>query len=231
MLTRRSGTTLSCFSPPVMIATFIIEVGMLAYVLWRYKLNLLAKLVCATLASLALFQLAEYFVCTESAAVWSRIGFAAISMLPPLGLHLLYVLADRKQQWLIRFAYASAAVCVTYFLMYSQAFQGHDCEGNYVIFQLGRDPTLAYALYYYGWLIIAIALGIYFWQRAAGAARRRSIAGLLAGYLVFLAPTAVVTTVFPDSVQGIPSIMCGFAVLLAFILTLYILPLMGRLKE
>jgi len=47
----------------------------------------------------------------------------------------------------------------------------------------------------------------------------------MVGYLVFLVPTALAYSVSPATRRGIPSIMCGFAVLFALILTLYVLPL------
>lgn len=77
MTKRQSGTVFYCFSPPVMIATFVAEIAMFAYASWRYKFTLPTKLICAMLATLALFQLSEYLVCTQSAAMWSRVGFAA----------------------------------------------------------------------------------------------------------------------------------------------------------
>jgi len=50
---------------------------------------------------------------------------------------------------------------------------------------------------------------------------------LVLGYLVFLIPTALANSVKPETRRGIPSIMCGFAVLYAIILALYILPKVG----
>jgi hypothetical protein len=54
---------------------------------------------------------------------------------------------------------------------------------------------------------------------------------MMVGYLVFLIPTSVVGIAFPDSQRGIPSIMCGFAVLFAAIFALYILPIAGIAKK
>ena len=52
-----------CFSPSVMLATFLLEFGMALYVVWRYKLNTIGRLVTVMLMSLGTFQLAEYMVC------------------------------------------------------------------------------------------------------------------------------------------------------------------------
>ena len=49
---------LYCFSPLVMMITFLIEVTAAVYTVWRYKMNDVTKLVVAILGGLAVFQLA-----------------------------------------------------------------------------------------------------------------------------------------------------------------------------
>lgn len=44
------------------------------------------------------------------------------------------------------------------------------------------------------------------------------------GYMAFILPTAFFNIIKPETVSAIPSIMCGFAVLLAFTLTLRVMP-------
>ena len=81
--------SLHCFSPPVMLATFLIEISLAVYVTWRYQLTAVTRLATAILFFLALFQLAEWNVCEGSFGIdslgWSRLGYIAITMLPPLG--------------------------------------------------------------------------------------------------------------------------------------------------
>ncbi len=228
MLLRQKQTTFFCFSPPIMLATFIIELSLAAYALYRYHLNEVGKLIVATLMMLSLFQLAEYFVCGGvglNANQWSRIGYAAITTLPPLGLHMMYAIHGSPKNRLIMFAYGSMAAFITYFLLSPTAFAGHQCTGNYVIFQLGQIPAYMYGLYYYGWLLIALAAGYrYLMQKGTATPIRQNTKALMIGYGVFLVPTAIVYAINPETRAGIPSIMCGFAVLFALILAFYILP-------
>jgi NADH:ubiquinone oxidoreductase subunit 6 (subunit J) len=118
---------------------------------------------------------------------------------------------------------------IAYFMHYHAAFIGYKCTGNYVIFQIGARPALAYATYYYGWLLTAIGMGVV-WANELQAAGKRAkprlqmVQALIIGYLVFLVPTTISNSVSPATRSGIPSIMCGFAVLFAIILTMYILP-------
>ncbi len=224
----RRSNTLYCFSPPVMVATFIIETVLAIYAVYRFQLNEVGKLIVATLLMLGLFQLAEYFVCGGagfSANQWSRIGYVAISTLPPLGLHMMYAINGSPKNRLIMLAYGSMAAFIAYFLLSPTAFSGHQCTGNYVIFQLGQVPSYLYGLYYYGWLLIALAVGYRFIMKSNGSpVTKNSTKALMVGYGVFLVPTAIAYAINPETRAGIPSIMCGFAVLFAIILAGYILP-------
>lgn len=227
-------TQFNCFSPPVMIATMAIEACLAIYTLWRYKMTSLTRLAAVTLVMLASFQLAEFFVCTGSvghAVMWSRIGFAAIATLPPIGLHLMHAVADKPRRRLVATAYATMAGFIVFFLAFPAVFDSYQCTGNYVVFRLRPNAGGAFWVFYMGWLFTAIFLGAHWanqYLRQANTRRLRAIQGLIIGWAVFLVPTAIANIVNPASREGIPSVMCGFAVLFALILVLYIMPRMGE---
>lgn len=218
-----------------MIATFTIEIVLALYVLFRYHTTTIMRLIVVALASLAMFQVSEYFVCGglgADGATWSRIGFAAITMLPPLGLHILQVMTGNPSRKLVVAAYGTMAGFMAYFLIAPNAFVGHECTGNYVIFQIGTSPAAFYGAYYYGWLLTALVVGFNNlrssrFSKKVGA----QITALMAGYLVFLVPTGIANSVKPETRAGIPSIMCGFAVIFALILAPYIAPRVGVVRE
>jgi hypothetical protein len=228
---KRNKTAFYCFSPPVMLATFVIETVFALHTIIRYKLSTFSRLAVLMLLALAAFQLCEYHVCGGwgvRASEWSRAGYVAITTLPPLGLHLVHVIAGKPKRWLVWTAYATMLAFIAYFTVVPHVFHSYACTGNYVIFQIGKWPALAYGAYYYGWIAAVIVLGVR-WMRnlrkGADAVRRKlGIQALLIGYFIFLIPTAVANTVKPETRRGIPSVMCGFAVLFAIILTLYIVP-------
>ncbi|HWB39356.1 MAG TPA: hypothetical protein VG604_03920 [Candidatus Saccharimonadales bacterium] len=234
---KRSSNRLNCFSPPVMLATLTIETLLAIYTVWRYRLNNATRLIVAMLVGLATFQLAEYHVCTSTGAPvpWSRLGFVAITALPPLGVHLMHVLAGKKQRRMVAAVYALMVAFMAFFLV-CHVFTGEQCTGNYVIFQFSDWVTGTYSVYYYGLLILGIWLGT-IWsndlQKQGKKTRRQvqSTRGLIVGYFVFLVPVAVANTIRPKTRDGIPSIMCGFAVLLAVIMVTYILPRVGKLRH
>lgn len=237
---KTKSTQLNCFSPPVMLVTLIIEFSAAIYTVWRYKMTTATRLITGLLLGLGTFQVAEYFVCTLNphAETWSRIGFVAISTLPAFGTHLMHVLADKPKRKAVALAYASMIGFSIFFLLYNGAFVGHKCEGNYVIFHLGTKIGGTYALtYYYPWLAFGLIMGGRWanelMKKGGEQARKRleAVRGLMAGYLVFVVPCAIWNTLDAASRPAIPSIMCGFAVLLALILALYILPRVGSLKS
>jgi hypothetical protein len=234
---KTKSTQFNCFSPPVMMATMTIEVVLALYTVWRYKMTPTVRLATITLIMLASFQLAEFFVCTGSighATAWSRIGFAAITTLPPLGLHLMHKVAGKPAGRLVATSYATMGAFILFFLAFPSVFQNYQCTGNYVVFHLRPRAGGIFWVFYMGWLLTAILLGAR-WanelMRQGKTRKLNAVRGLIIGWLAFLLPTAIANMVNPASRSGIPSVMCGFAVLFAIILTTYVLPKVGQAKE
>lgn len=209
-----------------MLATLVIELALAIYTLIRHKMTPVVRVAAALLVLLALFQLAEYNVCgqTDTTLLWSRIGYVAITLLPPLALHLIYLIAKRKSRLLVWLAYGTGLAFAAAFGFSATAFAGHVCAGNYAIFQLARPLGDLYFAYYYTWLFLGISLCLYLGVQSD--LRIRKALNLQAfGYLSFLLPTGIVNTLNPRTISGIPSIMCGFAVIYAVILALGIVPI------
>jgi len=222
--------TLFCFSPPVMILTCITELGLLIYTTWRYRFNPLSRLVILLLLLLALFQLSEFRVCagSTSLAQWSHFGYVAITLLPPLGIHITQTIWGRRNRLLILTGYATAAAFVAYFALSAGSLTGHACLGNYVIFQVNNGLTWLYALYYYGWVLIGLCLSLWYARQSKLKRQRQALYGFTLGYAVFLVPTTTVNLLDRATLNGIPSIMCGFAVLLAIIVVTWVMPRVGK---
>ena len=219
MFKNKNSVIFGCFSPPVMIATFLFEIGSVMYVLLRYRLSYELRIITALLRNLSIFQLAEYFVCDKStvAELYSRIGFLAITVLPVLGLHLMVKISKFHIKMKVIVLYLLALSIGIYFLLAPNSFKAYECTGNYVIFQIGHMQAWLYSIYYFG--VIAVTVGIGLLQlRKANILIKRNILWLIAGYAVFIIPVAILTITHPDSRQAIPSILCGFAVLFAVVL-------------
>ncbi len=217
-----------------MIATFVIEICLALYTIWRYKLTTIARLAVLLFVALGTFQLAEYMVCRGIGGdplAWSRIGYVAITLLPPVGIHLITVIAGDKRRWLIWPGYIAAAGFVAFFSLIGRAIDGHVCLGNYVIFQVAPGSGWLFGLYYYGFLIMTLLLGWRYTHRTKDQKVRRALEGVMLGYTIFIIPATTVNLVDPVTIVGIPSIMCGFAVLLALALAFIALPAVGKRRK
>jgi hypothetical protein len=219
---------LYCFSPPVMIATFLIEIIGALYVVFRYKMTAVTRLAAALLTGLAIFQLAEYNVCEGAWGVsslsWARIGYVAITLLPPLGLHLATKIANQPRPKLVAGAYGAAAIFAVFFMFIGHGMQSEQCLGNYVIFTTARWAVLPYAAYYYGLLVLTAGYCMSVYKMVKKPHIQKALFWLTAGYAAFVIPTTAVNVVDHATIAGIPSIMCGFAVILAVLLVLEVLP-------
>lgn len=185
------------------------------------------RLAALLLTFLATFQAAEFMVCrgaTGHALRWSQIGYIAITMLPPLGIHLLYAIGNPKKKWLLLPAYAAAAGFIVYFALVGSAINGHACLGNYVIFEVAPAAGTLYGFYYYGLLFVAIWLALELRKQVKNRKTKKALLAMVLGYMVFIVPTAAANLVSPNTIRGIPSIMCGFAVLFATVLTFIVMP-------
>jgi hypothetical protein len=208
-----------------MVATCITEVLLFICTVIRYKMTVLTRLTSVTLLLLALFQLCEFHVCRSGwiAGTWSRIGFMAITMLPPVGIHIIQHISRRGWKPLTWIAYFTGAVFAGVLGFSRTTFDGHVCAGNYAIFQLAPRLGGLYFGYYYIWLFIGIGISLYFSIKANVHIREALILQAM-GFLVFVLPTGIVNDLNPQTISGIPSIMCGFAVLYALILVFAIVP-------
>ena len=219
-----------------MLATFLIEIIGAMYILWRYKLTEVSRLIVAILVCLAVFQGAEYMLCGGfgmSGGLWSQVGYAAITLLPPLGIHLSLAITGKQRRALLIAAYASAVAFIGYFVFATGAISGHTCYANYVTFASdhGQVAFLTYALYYYGWLFVGVWQSFRFAAIVKEPALKSALIALGIGYCAFIVPTTAFNIADPSTIAGIPSIMCGFAVLLAFILIAKVAPESLRQKN
>ncbi len=211
-----------CFTPEVMLFTFCTEILLALYVFWRYRMSKFGKLATLILVLLGSFQFVEYQICAGlDSVMWSRIGFAIITILPALGLHLISI-ATRKFHF-VKFGYTLMSVFALIFLFAPKAITGAVCGGNYIIFYTQQELSWAYSVYYFGLLLLGI------WELTEGAmanpSKKKLYIWMAAGYGSFMIPMGIVYMIEPIAAwNAMPSIMCGFALLFAMLLALKIVP-------
>jgi hypothetical protein len=233
-LIKYDESKLYCFSPPVMLFTFFIEIIFALYILFTSKLKPITALMVGILVFLSIFQLAEFQVCSNKSLVWMRIGYVAITMLPPLGIHLIGMVTKRK--WLSYLGYSLAGIFIITFLFSTRSLIAANCGGNYVmVVTNGVIASKYFPLYYYTMLFIGLTDIANYIKSLPNTYKSNQpepqfLLWIMLGYLSFLGPTAAVYLLSLEARRGIPSIMCGFAVLLAVIIGLRAYPISKKLK-
>lgn len=220
---KNNEAILCCFSPAVMIATVIIEVVLAIWTLVRNHKSIFGKVAVGILLLLAAFQISEYQVCGNyDGQFWSRFGLVAITILPVLGFYLITFITRSKK--FLALGGTIAAAFVAYFIFAPHGAIDAYCGGNYVIFGGPEGLYELFGGYYFGFLILSMweaMLGI---QSTHSARFKSVLKWMIIGYLSFILPLAIVYTVYAPARVAVASIMCGFAVIFAFILAFEIVP-------
>ena len=132
---------------------------------------------------------------------------------------------------------------IAYYLFVTNGVNEKICRANYSVFNVPEIASTLYGFYYYGWLIVALwfiycqikqlsgELPKKIFFKAKKSQQISALKWLALGYLSFMLPTTLVNVVNPATLEGIPSIMCGFAVILAMILIGFVAPRTLELKK
>ena len=225
-LTSPRNPILACFSPLVMLLTFSFEFTAAAWIAWRYQLDRRAWLIIAVLINLAIFQVAEYQVCANHwAANWARVGFVATAILIPLGLYLIdSIVPSRRTKLAARLTSLLAIAFIVWFIAVPESVTIVFCGGNYTFFRIDLLLARLYSTFYYLSLLISVGLGLQAARQARSAKLSRALVWLVVGYLSFMLPTLIINGLNPILLSTLPSVLCGFAVIMAIILVGMVAP-------
>lgn len=224
----KSTSTFYCFTPLASLITFFIELSLAVYVIFRYKLNEFTRISVVLILLLGLFQLSEYMACTSNDIyIWGKIGAASITLLPVLGLHL-STLLTRKSRWVI-VGYALGLVILIAIIVLPQLTIDTRCTGKFVLLNQNLFPIILYEVYYIGFLLISLEMLIQTLFTHKG--NKIGLLWMIIVYLSFIIPTAIVYAIFTVTGSAIPSIMCGFAIIAAFIIVFKEIPRFSMTKR
>ena len=213
---------LFCFTPLVTLLTFFIELIFAIYVIIKYRMSLFGRLSALLLFLLAFFQLSEFIICKGAyPLIWAEIAYLSTIFMPIIGIHLIS-LVTKKNIW-TKIGYFFAIVISLIILFVPNIFVGTSCPGNFVVFNLASFFSSIYFFYYSIFLLIGILM-IFFYKIDIKNKKNKIINWLLIGYASFIVPTFLIYVFEKITRLAVASILCGFAVLLAFILVFKILP-------
>lgn len=217
-----------CFTPLVSLSTFAVEFAFAFYVFAKYRKTLFGKIAIAMLIMLGTFQLASYNICrSDQVALWTIIGYLAITFLLPLGVHMNSLII--KRSFLTPACYVAASLIGLAIIFIPNIFNTPSCSGNFIIFNpIVSNFKIIYGAYYFVFItlsLLPLIKAIFKKQE-----NKKLAAWMLAGYASFIIPTGIISIYEITTRNAVPSIMCGFAVLFAIVLVVKILPEFEKLE-
>lgn len=135
-----------------------------------------------------------------------------------------YEIAGVKNNAVTYASYVVAGIFMTFFALVSHNATSPACYGNYVIFDMIPGTMYTYASYYYGLEILALATSLHLSYKTKKTKIKRALRWHAFGYAVLLFPTTTVNLLDPVTIAATPSIMCGFAVVMAVVIGFKVLP-------
>jgi len=232
-----------CFTPEVTAATCAIEIVLALWTWTQYRMTRIGRLATGLLLLLAAYQFTELMICVGDGQFndwWGRIGFVVITFLPIIGIHIASLiegeLAPRGQQQsyrifnkLIPYFYALAIVISGAFVLSPTLIADAQCSTSYIRYHYTPLLFVFYGTYYTVFVATGFIYFVSLLNRTKGPALQACLWTSI-GYLSFVVPTFIVTSVFPYMNIGFPSVLCGFAIFFAIILVTKVLPLAKRAK-
>ncbi len=221
MNTNRSGAHFFCFNPFVTFLTGILEIVLAFFACIKYSKSSFGRIAAVALILLSIFQFAEYTICAGGNSIlWNKAAYAASAFLPAIGIHLIAHALHHTR--MTQIAYLLAAIIAMSILIIPGAFTATYCTGRFVVFQLSDPLRIAFGGHYALFILLGIIQLVQAIINKMGDYELNL--WLLLGYLSFVIPTLIVYIIASSSRIAIPSIMCGFAVLLAIIIVGKVLP-------
>jgi hypothetical protein len=228
-LSSKKSVTFYCFTPLVSLATFFIEISFVCYIFMKYKPTLFSKLCIALLISLGVFQLAEYAICTtEYKDIWVKIGYVSITLLPAIAIHIISTIVKRHT-FLTTSAYTISGLLIAAIIFIPEVALSATCMTTYVDIQSHWLYAILHRSYYVGFILIGLYTLWYSMRKHIGDKKEEQF--MIAAYAIFFIPSLVLFYFKVVVETALPSVMCGFAILTAFIFTLFLIPRYYQLQR
>jgi hypothetical protein len=173
------------------------------------------------LLCLGVFQLAEHLICTAYAPLWIKIGYVAITLLPPLGIHIISEITKRYTKLLV-IAYSIATFLIALILFLPQLELRAVCQPHFV--EVFNSDWFGWVHFSYYAVFVFAAMYLLWHSIHIHRGDKKEEIWMLVAYIGFVVPALGLFYLKIISHVALPSVMCGFAVIVALILTLVVIP-------
>lgn len=171
---------------------------------------------------LFIYQLFEFLICyaviTSSSIIY--LAFAAITLLPPLCLHIVteYLYKGSKKYF---FFYLPAVFILIYYLYSIYQFQIIKCTVLYAVYNYPLG--LLYGVFYYSPVIIAFILLLNSYRKNIEEDKKKQVRILIIGFALTFIPMSIAVYFYPVATEFIESVLCKLALILALCFSLFAL--------
>lgn len=209
------------YSPALSLATGLFEVSVAAWILRRQDDRPLRVHLSALLLLLAGYQFLEAFICTGGGGggYLSRVAFADVVWLPPVGISLLVLLRRPESRWprqTARIFLGGAGLWTLIALSTPQFTTRTVCDVVFATYTHGI-PWLyeGYAAFYDLGLMVLVFGGLAATATCRDHRRRVLLGAFTAGNTAFILAGLLIIHTFPSADGAAPSILCHTAISLA----------------
>jgi len=211
-----------CFTPAVSLSIAIVEFILATVLLLAFPKTTLRDFSSVLIYILGFYQFAEFMICTSSNPfLWARLGFAAYTLLPAIGLNTALRFVNRKPNYFLIYS-IPAIFCI--FALCFPIIISTNCQPSFVevhsLFNQANSSlnTLLFSVYtaYYFLFIVASCSLFYLNFRADKNKIKKRIDLIeILGVLLMTVPTIVFIIIFPYLGARWHSVLCAFAVFVA----------------
>jgi len=216
------------YSPALGVMTAVFEIAGAFWIIMRQRSHGQRSILLPIVISLFLlagYQIIEVGLCWKSDGsnlFLARLGFLDITWLPPVSLLLISRLVTPRSRPLIlyaRFSLFIGALLSLWIIMDYRFVTGTICEFMYARYSNVQPWFNFYGAFYEITQMSMIFVPAYLLSRIGDAKRRKDLSDLLIGSLLFIIPSLYVASVWPSIFEnGLPSLMCHFAIFYAVFL-------------
>lgn len=211
------------YSPILALATASFEIAVAVWTIRGPGDRPLVRITTAILVLLAGYQIAEVVICANlgNPGFLPRFAFLDVTWLPALGLTLIARVHQPRSSTLfgIGRAITAAAAGIAIWILLDGSFASASvCSAVYARYTHAMPRFLVYAIYYWLGLSGMLLLSAYAIVTGTNDHRKRLMSQIFLGTAGFVLPSIAVSYFVPTVAGALPSIMCHFALILAFFL-------------
>jgi len=212
-----------CFSTTISLTTAIIEFALATILLLFFKKSVLRNFFIVFIYLLGFYQFTEFMLCFGSSPkVWALIGFVTYMFLPAIGVHGALKFLNKKANlaliYFLPVLAALIAISTPGFIISAscdKVFVNVDTLIDFSKSFLINTLSWLYIAYYSGFILFSSLIMYKNYLKQKNKIKKKIEVTWMFGVLLMTLPALIFILIFPELRKTFPSVLCGFALLIA----------------